>query len=215
MITVVSTGLNAPTKAKCRASVASQSHPHQSFYVEAGEQTPPRGALENRAEVVRRLDPEEIVVVLDGDDWFPHSRVLDAVARMYQDPLVWLTYGQFVYADGRPGFASAYTTDHYRREEWRATHLMTYRAALFHHLTDADLKRPDGTWRQLAGDQASMIPMLEMAGPGHVRFCSEVLYVYNFANAFEFTAGAEGLAAERQAALEIRDLPPRERLAAL
>ncbi len=155
-------------------------------------------------------------MVLDGDDHFAHGSVIANVAKDYENPNVWLTYGQFVYADGRPGFTAPYQTTNYRKEEWRATHLMTYRAALFQKLTDADLVRPDGTWRMLAGDQASMLPMLEMAGPEHIKcILTDIRYVYNYASSFEHTAGAEGLAAERAAAAEIRALHPRQRLVSL
>jgi len=216
-IHVVSTGLDAPTKARCLASVAAQTVPHVHTYVEAGDQDPPKGALENRWRAIDglALEPTDVIVAIDGDDWLAHPRALETVAKMYEDPECWLTYGQYVVADGRPGHCSPYRTEDYRREEWRAGHLMTFRAGLFKRLDDGDLRRPDGTWRKLAGDQAMMLPMLEMCGNARAKFCPEVLCVYNFANAFEHTADAEGLREERDAALEIRSFRPRERLVSL
>ena len=214
MIVVVSTGLNAPTKQRCLRSVREQTLPAEHRYVEAGDQATPAGALQNRAEVVAHLDPQDVVVALDGDDWLAHPNVLSVVSRLYDDHECWLTYGSFRYADGRPGFAAPVTWPP-RRNEWTSSHLMTFRAGLFQRLDDKDLRYPDGTWRKLAGDQAMMLPMLELAGAERSRFVPEVLCVYNYATSFEHTAGADGLAAERQAAAEIRALTPRDRLVSL
>ena len=213
MITVVSTGLLAPTKQRCIDSVASQTHEHRHVYVEAGIQEPRLCALENFTNVVRTLDPKDIVVSLDGDDWFPDEKVLTKIAEVYADPNVWITYGSFVFADGRPGFAAPYETDDIRKAPWQATHLKTFRAALFHKLGDAELKR-DGQYRDLAWDMATMFPMLEMAGV-HARFLPDVLYVYNFGHSWEHNASREEREREARMNAEIRGLPRKERLTSL
>lgn len=220
---ILSTGLNAPTKQRCIDSVKSQRRPHHHWghaYVEAGKRDPPKCALQNVVEALddADLDPCDIVISLDGDDWFAHDGVLEMVAEAYRDPQLWLTYGSFRYADGRPGFAEeipAAEWNDLRRAPWRASHLKTYCYGLFAQLTDSELKRPDGGYRFRAWDQALMLPMLEMAGAGHCRFLADVSYVYNFANAYEFTEDAAGLAAERAEAAEIRALPRRERISSI
>jgi hypothetical protein len=223
MLYVVSTGLNAPTKARCIRTVDMQQFPKDEYrhiYVEAGEQTPPRGALENFVDAVAsaKMEPMDVIISLDGDDWFPNGLALKIVSLLFANPNVWISYGSFMYGDSRPGFASAYTDEDWkdlRKADWKATHLKCYRHGLFAKLGDAEFKRADGAYRRLAWDQALMLPMLEMAGPEHSRFCEDILCVYNFANAYEFTMNAEGLAAERAESAEIRTLPKRERLVAL
>ena len=221
MLHVISTGLRAPTKEKCLASVRSQRFPVERFrhvYVEAGDQNPPRRALENFLSVALHLPPDDVILMLDGDDWFAHDRVLERVAAAYEDPAVWVTHGSFRFADGRPGFTAPYPTPHYRKEPWLATHLKTYRAGLLHRMVAADadeLFAHGVTYRDVAWDQAIMLPLLECAGPEHVRHIPEVLYVYNFASSFEHNADAAGRARELAAVAEIRALPPRERLATL
>jgi hypothetical protein len=221
-IVVVSTGLsNTPervaAKARCLESVRRQTVEHQHIYVEAADQDPPKSAADNFAGVCRALHPNAIIVWVDGDDRLAHDDVLARVAKIYDDPGVWMTYGSYVHGDGRPGITRAYTeveARDYRHAEWLASHLKTCRAALFQKLGDDDLKI-HGYWRELAWDQALMFPMLEMAGPEHSRHVDEVLYVYDFAMSFEFNAKAAGIRLERAASAEIRSLTPKARLASL
>lgn len=221
-IVVVSTGLsNSPeriaAKARCVASVARQTAEHSHIYIEAADQNPPRSAPENFIGVCRSLRPDAIIVWVDGDDRLKHDRVLENLLAVYEDPAVWMTYGSYEHADGRPGITREYNeleVVDYRDAEWLASHLKTARAALFQKLTDDDLKA-HGHWRELAWDQAIMFPMLEMAGPEHSRHVAEVLYVYDYATSFEFNAKAAGIRLERAASAEIRSLPRKERLASL
>jgi hypothetical protein len=186
--------------------------------VKADVQEPQLCALENFTRIARGdAGPEDIVVSLDGDDWFAHNDVLENVATAYEDPNVWMTYGSFVHADGRPGFAEEYTAEEWkdvRRGPWKATHLKTMRATLFHKLTDADLKR-EGVYRDLAWDMVTMFPMLEMCGPEHARFLSDVSYVYNYGHAWEHNAGGDERKREQAMVREIRRLPRRQRLVSL
>jgi hypothetical protein len=218
-LVVVSTALsNSPerlaAKQRCLDSVRKQTLPHQHIYVEAADQDPPRGASDNFAGVCRALHPEAIILWVDGDDRLAHPKVLERIAAVYEDPAVWMTYGSYEHADGRPGITRAYTEEeakNYRRAEWLASHLKTCRAALFQKLSDDDLMA-HGHWRELAWDQAIMFPMLEMAGPEHSKHIAEVLYVYDYGMSFEFNAKAAGIRLERAASAEIRSLPPKARL---
>lgn len=145
-----------------------------------------KGSLQNQYELIHTLDPHTVVVCLDGDDWFPHERVLDVLAKAYSNPEVWLTYGSFeteppgLLKEFRchpidPQLASAPT---FRVKVWFLPHLRTFYAKLFHLIQETDLKR-DGTFLPMAGDLAYMFPMLEMASKGHFLFIDEVLYIYN------------------------------------
>jgi hypothetical protein len=131
-------------------------------------------------------DDDEIVVTLDGDDCFAHPGVLAHLDRLYQDPEVWLTYGQFVYRGSkRVGFAAplpaaAIQRNALRRHPWVLTHLRTAYAWLYKRIKLHDLIHR-GNFISAAGDMALMLPMAEMAAR-RVRFVPEVLYVYNEGN---------------------------------
>jgi cellulose synthase/poly-beta-1,6-N-acetylglucosamine synthase-like glycosyltransferase len=53
------------------------------------------GALENLYHSIHARDDEEIVILLDGDDWLAHHRVLQTLNTVYADPHCWMTYGQY------------------------------------------------------------------------------------------------------------------------
>ena len=54
-----------------------------------------RGALANFYTAIHSLRPENVVVMLDGDDKLANSCVLDTLARTYSDKEVWMTFGSF------------------------------------------------------------------------------------------------------------------------
>lgn len=144
-----------------------------------------RGALANVYQGIGLCRPNEIVVNMDGDDWFPHGEVLSKLNRVYADPNVWVTYGQFVYYPcGSRGWAaevpqSIVEKNGFREHTWVTTALRTFYAGLFHKIELEDLLH-EGDFFPMAGDLAYMWPILEMAGM-HSRFIPEVLYVYNVA----------------------------------
>lgn len=223
MLHVLSTGYTntlakAAAKVRCIESVMGQvgvEFRHE--YIEASLQSPCKGSMQNEYEAIMRLDPDDIVVQVDGDDWLAHPGVLARIAAMYDaDPELWLTYGSFMCTDGRPTCCSRYETEHYRKERWRGSHLKTFRAALGQKLSPSrDLMRSDGSWRDLALDHCTMLPLLEMSGKEHQAYIPDVLYVYNVETSWEANASAEQRALEWFMANEIRELEPHRRLKSL
>lgn len=141
------------------------------------------GALANLYRAIWMCDPDEIVVNLDGDDWFAHDDVLLTLDRAYSDPHVWLTYGQFIYYPSNyVGFAEEVPQHVIEQNAFRSCHqgttaLRTFYAGLFHQIKKEDLCE-NGNFFDACFDLVMMFPMLEMAG-SHIRFISEPSYVYN------------------------------------
>lgn len=211
-VIVVSTAFNPPAeaKARCLASVQSQTDPGKFIYYDAATQSPPRAHFENLLEAITNVSDDEPVVFLDGDDWLTPG-ALARVQHEYDElPRTLVTWGSFVYADGRPGFARDLTEKEHanvRTAPWVTTHLKTARAGLVKRIDPRHLKGPDGRWLEHARDLALMFPLLEMAGPQRTRFIPEILYVYNFANSTEHNGTPESLAAERADVAYVRGLP--------
>lgn len=137
---------------------------------------------------------DDVLVVLDGDDWFKHAQVLERLAAVYADPNIWLTYGSHELAHRGlrarlrgstvRGKVYAYPPvvaelGYYRYYDFIAAHLRSYRRFLWDALRDEDLRDADGEYYRAAADAVTMWPMLEMATPEHWHFIDEVLYVYN------------------------------------
>ena len=145
------------------------------------------GAMQNLYNAIHSCDDHEIIVVLDGDDWFAHNGVLKKIVKMYSDPNCWMTYGQYISSsDNMPGYSKEIPshiieTNNFREYEWCASHLRSFYAWLFKMIKKEDLIDPCGTFYSMAWDQAMMFPMLEMSGY-RAKFISDVLYIYNAAN---------------------------------
>lgn len=215
--TVISTGFNAPTKAQCLESVASQwGGPYEHRYIEASEQKPPRDVITNLSAAVADLSPWDVVVWLDGDDHLARPGALQTVEWMHQTG-AWLTYGSFAFADGRPGFAAEYTEAEraagVRAAPWKATHAKSFRAGLVQRLRAEDLSWPEGA--AVCWDMLVMFAAIEMAGWTRTLFCPTVLAIYNLESSHEFRHGAAGRAEQVRWEAVIRARAPYERLEAL
>jgi glycosyltransferase involved in cell wall biosynthesis len=130
------------------------------------------------------LDKEDIIITLDGDDWFSDNQVLSYLNEVYQEN-IWLTYGQYAPASGtyanycRP----LYNTQQYRRSGvWITSHLRSFKQKLWNLIDPNDFKIETGEYLPTCGDVAFMYPMIEMAGMSRIKFISRVLYIYNDLN---------------------------------
>ena len=145
------------------------------------------GPLSNTDKAIRSCDPNEVIVLVDGDDLLAHRQVLTRLNTIYQDPDVWLTWGQFTrFPPGREGFCSPIPSEvvganAFRDYTFVSSHLRTFYAALYQRIRLVDVKDIDGQFFMIAGDVAQMFALHEMAGP-HGRFVAEVLYKYNREN---------------------------------
>ncbi|MCX5925219.1 MAG: glycosyltransferase family 2 protein [Candidatus Dependentiae bacterium] len=142
-----------------------------------------RGAMANIYNAVHSCPDNTIILTLDGDDWFAHDNVLKTVNSYYQDPDVWMTYGQYqVYPSNELGHCrkipeSIIKNNAYRDYSWEASHLRTCYAWLFKSIKKEDLYY-NNDFAQMSCDQAYVHPMLEMSG-GRFKFIPEILYIYN------------------------------------
>jgi glycosyltransferase involved in cell wall biosynthesis/SAM-dependent methyltransferase len=144
------------------------------------------GALANLYNMIHSCDDDEIILTLDGDDWFPDDNVLNRLKQIYSSRDIWMTYGQYKNStDGSTGVAAPYpphivNTGAFRHTTWGASHLRTFYAWLFKKINKEDLQQ-NGNFFQMTWDFAIMFPMLEMSGD-HSQFLSDILYVYNLDN---------------------------------
>lgn len=143
------------------------------------------GALANLYNMIHSCDDEEIILTLDGDDWFPHENVLTRLNQVYQQD-VWITYGQYQnYPNKEIGVAAPYpqhivNSGAFRHHNWGASHLRTFYAWLFKKIKKEDLMQ-NGQFFSMTWDFAIMFPMLEMAR-NNSRYLSDILYTYNLEN---------------------------------
>ncbi|MFA6535598.1 MAG: glycosyltransferase family 2 protein, partial [Candidatus Babeliales bacterium] len=144
------------------------------------------GATANIYKAIHSCDNDSIIVILDGDDWVKNDHVLALLNKVYSDPNIWLTYGQFErYPYCTVGYCSeipeeVIKANSFRSYKWVSSHLRTFYAWLYKRIKLEDLMF-DGEFVPVCSDLVTMFPMLEMAGR-HFKFISDVLYVYNCIN---------------------------------
>ena len=129
---------------------------------------------------------DDIVVVVDGDDWLKHPNVLKDLNQYYENENVWMTYGQYIrHPDGQVGMCAPVSKTtlnqaNFRSKKWMYSHLRTFYAGLFKRVKLEDLLF-EGTFFDTTYDLAIMYPMLEMARE-HAYFTQDISYVYNYEN---------------------------------
>jgi len=133
-------------------------------------------------------EEEDIIVILDGDDFLANKSVLTTLDKAYSNPNCWLTYGSYINLSNRQEgkFASQIpeniiANSDYRNYKWCTSHLRTFKSFLFKSIQDKDFKDDSGEFFTITGDLAIMFPMLEMSGD-HSYYLQEILYIWNDLN---------------------------------
>jgi glycosyltransferase involved in cell wall biosynthesis len=144
-----------------------------------------KGSLANYYYGIHLCDNDEIVALIDGDDWLYNAHVFERVNRAYASANVWLTHGTLVeYPSPVVAWSAPIPKEIIVSNSFRTfrcpSHLRTFYAWLFKKINLEDLMYHDQFF-SMTGDQALMFPMIEMAGSRHA-FISDVLYVYNMGN---------------------------------
>jgi glycosyltransferase involved in cell wall biosynthesis len=145
------------------------------------------GPMENIYKYLTELPikDEDIVILLDGDDYLFGEYALQIVNEKYNNDAL-LTYGQYINNYGQIGHCAAYTESEFenvRKAPWKASHLKTFKYKLFKALLQQDpgamsFKFNNGQFYMAASDQAIMIPLMEIAGYEHVSYINNIVYCY-------------------------------------
>lgn len=129
-------------------------------------------ALENIVRAINKANcnDEDVILLLDGDDWLSSRYTLSTLLDYYEKDDCMLTYGSYVYNPGgtrgiEPSRypAEVVSANTYRDDMWRASHLRSFTYNLWKNLDHKDLKDKEGNYYKMAYDQAIMLPLLEMA----------------------------------------------------
>lgn len=172
------------------------------------------GAVANFIAGIERLAPDDddVIILLDGDDWLYNSQVFSKLNEIYSKENVYLTYGQFItYPRWEIGFCRPPTREELetREGEWIYSHLRTFRYALWKKLDLNDLKDENGNYYKTAWDLAIMYPLIEMAGDS-IKCVHEILHVYNLDN--PLNDHVLDLQKQKAVAAEIRKKPRYQRV---
>lgn len=137
--------------------------------------------------------PEDILGIVDGDDWLAHPNALQRVVDEYVSTDCWMTYGSYLCSDGKTGNCTTPLTPFhlaceaagrgFREAPWVFSHFFTAKAFLWKQVPRDVLQfseRP--THEGSTSDQLFNIPIAEMASSKHIRQIPDILYIYNNQN---------------------------------
>jgi glycosyltransferase involved in cell wall biosynthesis len=142
------------------------------------------GPMANWYKMIHMITGDEIVISLDGDDWFAHDGVLHRVNQAYADEEVWVTYGNYsTYPGNKVGQCRAVRSSFFERGKHKRigfywSHLRTFYARLFNNIPVSQFQNKKGFFYPMTCDVAIMLALLDIA-PTHVFCIPSVLYRYN------------------------------------
>lgn len=131
-------------------------------------------------------DDDEILCMLDGDDWLSHNKVLTNLVYLYEQGAM-VTYGSYQFYDGtiKGGIYGneIFPQDillkrNFRYYRWTSCHLRTGYAGLFKKIKLQDMLDRENRFVRCCTDLCEMYPVLEMASP-YIKRCPNCLYIYN------------------------------------
>jgi len=142
-----------------------------------------KGGLRNLYETINSIDPNKIVVLVDGDDMLADDRVLERIAKIYSDKNIWVTCGSAKvfphthFLGALPPSQKIKTSGNFASYPCTCYPLKTFYAKLFQQIKKEDFLY-QGQFYPAGWDLAFMRPMLEMATYIHFMPVAEVLYLY-------------------------------------
>ena len=106
-------------------------------------------SMVNLINAVRRSDahPEDVFVVLDGDDWFATAKALSIIHEAYTGTDCWMTYGSWISdlpsGEGHwPAYPEGLTD--FRGYKWLGTAVRTWKRWLWDLIYDQDFRDAAG-----------------------------------------------------------------------
>lgn len=154
------------------------------------------GAVWNQVNTIEEHCGDDIVMLLDGDDWLINDpNLFHKYNNIYRDG-VEFTYGScWSIVDNIPLIAQEYPPEIKANKQYRDykfawnmpyTHLRTFEARLMHdHLRDHGnyaFRDEEGNWLKAGGDTAVFYTMIEAADPNKVVCIPDIVYNYNDAH---------------------------------
>jgi glycosyltransferase involved in cell wall biosynthesis len=136
------------------------------------------------------IKDNDIICVLDGDDFLSNEDVLDYLNEVYNKCNCWVTYGGMVVWNGGDDVKDPFPQNSlppqevfdnklYRQDMWRYSHMRTCRGFLWKRVNPIDFKSlHDGKYITL-DDLATVYAFMEMSPANKVFRVTEPIYIWN------------------------------------
>lgn len=153
--------------------------------------------LFNLYRVLYECKDDEIVIMIDGDDWLAHPDVFSLINKTYDNEDIWFTYGQYrnvpasqalLWGHKEMGYCRSVPKHIQKKHAYRYysfiyMHMRTFRAWLFKLVKLEDLIADkiqgfEGNFYPASNDVAMYFPMVEMAHT-RIKFIPDIIYIRN------------------------------------
>ena len=135
--------------------------------------------------VESNLNDDDIICILDGDDFLFRPDAIDIIDKLYQDDTL-LTYGQYIWPNGQIGHCKPYSEEEFknlRKGGYWASHMRTFKYKIYKELIKQDeklncYKDENDNFFTITADVATTTPLMEIAGFKRIKFNKEPIYYY-------------------------------------
>ena len=133
----------------------------------------------------------DIVCILDGDDFLGNDEVINYLNEVYNKTNCWITYGGMAVWDTDTSFSEPFPQNTeappdvkqnklYRRDMWRYSHFRTYRGFLWNKIKKEDWTSKETNQYIMIEDLMTMYPCLEMCPPEKIFRIDQPVYILNY-----------------------------------
>lgn len=128
-------------------------------------------------------DIHDVIIQLDGDDWFNTNEAVSIIHSTYTSTDCGATYGDYVCTDNAPSGCRVPNwkclREDLKKNGWALSAPRTFRVGYTAHLHEDLLKDENGELYPAAYDVAIYLPIAEMAGEHKVVWIRKPIMVYN------------------------------------
>lgn len=130
------------------------------------------------------INDDDIIIELDGDDYFAHKDVVKNIRSVYEkNKHILICNSKYKFIDGRIGYSNNTDIATIRYSGFPFSHLRTWKASLWRSIDKRYFIDPStNEYFKTAADMAYSIPMLEYAGQHRYYHKDEVMVIYNDQN---------------------------------
>ena len=133
-------------------------------------------------------DPEDIICLVDNDDWLASNDALQIIMDTYnENPQYEYVYSKLQFSHGEIGGSIPIPNDDWNpyQNRWITSHISTFKVKALQRIPVANFLDWNGEWFQIATDHAQILPMLyniwkRDGNYSAVGFIDKVLYIYQF-----------------------------------
>jgi len=146
--------------------------------------------LKNINDAIESIDdPEGIVMLLDGDDWFSIKNAIEVIQETYEkNSQLEYVYTNWMYShNNQLGISRAIPGKEFNgyKDPWITSAMATFKVKTFKNIPKSNFMDWNKEWIKMGTDQAYILPILHMLRErdghyGSVGFIDYPMYVYQF-----------------------------------